>query len=714
MTTSTASHTRQLPTIAVVGCGAAAQEFFLPLLQRYPNHRDAVVLVDHSQQRAKDVARQYGMKHTASHHTELPIDVEAAILATPHHFHAGQACDFLNQGKHVLVEKPLATKSCEVAAMLEASRNHNAILMVNNYRRLFPAYKGVRERLQSGDLGKIKRIVIRDGTKFAWKSASAFYVRDTAARGVFLDRGAHTIDVLCWWLGGEPEVVTAQHDAGKGVEGVMSVQLKWQDAPLDLLFSRFFRLDNDYRIECERGTIHGRLFNFSQFQIERYGKIQHVHLEQPKPHYEYAWQLASNFIEAVNKQARPLFEGKDVGPSIRVIERAYQAASPVSAPWYDQDPNIRHLSDRKFGRVLVTGATGFLGGWIVESFQLAGIPVRAGVRSWNNAVRLARHAIDMADCDVLSRDQLRAAMNDCEAVVHCAVGDQRVTEEGTRNVLAVAQELGIAKIVHLSSVAVYGKVNGILNEQHPRQSFGNPYAQAKIDAEHVVEDFLQLGLSVIALRPSIIYGPFGEAWTVSFVRRLFSGRWGTFGLRGEGYCNLVYVTDVVQAIAQALFAPAEPGFYNVNGDERMTWNDFFCRFNEHLGHAPLRPISTWPIVAKARLLEPVRSAAKFALHRFGSTITRLHAQSALAAKYMGMTESSLKLTPTREQLKLYGIRAEYPIDKARQQLGYAPRVGSEQGLAWCAAWAAQQGLTPSSGPPPGGVRHRPEGPQGWG
>jgi nucleoside-diphosphate-sugar epimerase len=344
-------------------------------------------------------------------------------------------------------------------------------------------------------------------------------------------------------------------------------------------------------------------------------------------------------------------------------------------------------------KVLVTGAGGFLGGWTVESFLLSGVPVRAGIRSWNSAVRLARHSTEMVPCDVLSPEQIDEALDGCDAVVHCAVGNERVTVTGTRNVLAAARRHHLRRVVHLSSVAVYGKSPGVIDETHPRHSRGNRYAQQKIAAEQVAEEYIEQGVPVVMLRPSIIYGPFGEAWTVSFAKRLVSGKWGTMGRRAEGKCNLVYVTDVVQAIYRALHAEDIEGeAFNINGADVITWNEYFTRFNAALGRQPLRPVNTLPIALKAQLLSPVRSAARYALARFGRAVLRLHAKSSSAAKYMKATESLLKLTPTSEQLKLYGVDAEYVIEKAKTKLGYTPRVETAQGLDFCVAWLRQHGL----------------------
>jgi nucleoside-diphosphate-sugar epimerase len=259
--------------------------------------------------------------------------------------------------------------------------------------------------------------------------------------------------------------------------------------------------------------------------------------------------------------------------------------------------------------------------------------------------------------------------------------------------MAMAHEMGLRRVVHLSSVGVYGNAAGRIDEDKARTGRGNAYAKRKIAAELICEQFIARGTPVVVLRPTIIYGPFSYAWTISFAHRLCAGQWGTFGHAGEGKCNLVYVTDVVQSIFQALQSDHAVGqTFNVNGDEIITWNDYFVRFNEALGRPPLPALNPWPIAIKSRLLSPVRVAGRFALARFNGTLMKLHAKSSLAAKYMKVTESSLKLTPTSDQLKLYGLDVEYAIDKARNQLSYLPRVNVSQGLEFGVAWLRQQGL----------------------
>jgi predicted dehydrogenase len=320
-------------------------EFVLPVLCKYPAAARAVVLVDRDIEQAHTVARHFGLKHVCADYTSLPIEVDAAMITTPHKFHAVHSLHFLGQGKHVFVEKPLGMSADEVTAMVDAASARGLILMVNNYRRLFASYQHVRELVQSGRLGELRRITVFDGTQFAWNSASSFYLRDPATRGVFLDRGAHTIDTLCWWLGRTPEVVSARNDAFGGVEAVMDVQLSSRDARIDLKFSRLYRLANSFAIEGDTATVTGRLFDFGQLQLKHPGQTERINVGTPLPHYEYAWQLVENFLRAVQGLEAPHFVARDVAPSISLIERAYRFAKRYESPWYDHDPNIQQLKE---------------------------------------------------------------------------------------------------------------------------------------------------------------------------------------------------------------------------------------------------------------------------------------------------------------------------------------------------------------------------------
>ena len=107
--------------------------------------------------------------------------------------------------------------------------------------------------------------------------------------------------------------------------------------------------------------------------------------------------------------------------------------------------------------ILVTGGGGFIGGRFAEVIYLTGFGrVRVGVRRWAGAARAARFPVDIALCDVLDSPQIAEAMRGVDVVIHCAVGDRRVIEEGTGNVLDAATRAGVSRVLHLSTAEVYG------------------------------------------------------------------------------------------------------------------------------------------------------------------------------------------------------------------------------------------------------------------
>jgi nucleoside-diphosphate-sugar epimerase len=237
--------------------------------------------------------------------------------------------------------------------------------------------------------------------------------------------------------------------------------------------------------------------------------------------------------------------------------------------------------------VLVTGAGGFIGGRVVEVLHASGqVQVRAGVRRWSTAARIGRLPVDIVACDLLDAAQVDAAMTGASAVVHCAVGGHEATVQGTRNVLDAALRHGVRRVVHLSTIDVYGGADGVVTEDSALVATGAAYGDAKIEAEQACMEYGRQGGSVVILRPTIVYGPFSESWTVEFARRMTGGRWLLPEADCLGRCNLVYVDDLVQAVVLGLDAAGVDGqAFNINGPDDVTWHEYFHGMNQSLGPA---------------------------------------------------------------------------------------------------------------------------------
>lgn len=347
--------------------------------------------------------------------------------------------------------------------------------------------------------------------------------------------------------------------------------------------------------------------------------------------------------------------------------------------------------------MLVTGAGGFIGGRVTEILHARGVDVRAGLRRWSAGARVGRLPVDLVACDVMRPEQLASAMEGVEAVVHCAVGDHDVTVTGTRNVLEAAIASGVRRVVFLSTIDVYGFDRGVMEETRVLRATGRAYGDSKLEAEAVCREYLSRGLEVVILRPTIVYGPFSQAWVVEFAERMLAGAWTLPAEDCGGVCNLVYVDDLVEAVIGALHSSTAVGeAFNINGAESPTWQDYFTALNGALRSQPLAPVARGRSHVRANLMMPVRRSAKFALRRFGGPIRYLHQRFTPARRMMKWAEERIRQTPTTAEFRLYSYSATFPTGKAERLLGYRPSVTMARGIERSVAWMRHEGIAPAS------------------
>lgn len=305
--------------------------------------------------------------------------------------------------------------------------------------------------------------------------------------------------------------------------------------------------------------------------------------------------------------------------------------------------------------VLVIGGGGFIGSRFAEVMFLTRFAhVRVGVRNWAGAARVARFPVDIVLCDVLDGQQVDAAMQGVDSVIHCAVGDRRVIVDGTRNVLEAAARAGVSRVIHLSTAEVYGpSVHGRVDETWPCVPGGSEYADAKIEAERLVWEESACGLPVTVFRPAIVYGPWSEQWTVALAQRLQSGRWGRYAGYGDGTCNLVYIDDLVTAALLSIDAESAVGqAFNVCGPDLLTWNDYFERFNAAMALPPLAARSAPRAKTTSMVIGAVRSVAQVGLEGYGDALQRVYERGGWVAAVMKGTKRWLNANPsTREDRK---------------------------------------------------------------
>lgn len=241
-------------------------------------------------------------------------------------------------------------------------------------------------------------------------------------------------------------------------------------------------------------------------------------------------------------------------------------------------------------RIAVTGATGFLGRYIVKSLLKRGARVVAVVRNPDRVPQLKDAGAELRSADLCDTDSMARAFQGCDAVVSNAAlfkisnrdwkthFDTNIT--GTQNVMRAVHQAGIRRVVHVSSCAIYkSRVGARTDETAPQHELNDKargltiYSVSKAVSEQKAWGLAkELGLQLTCVRPSAIYGAYDPNTTQIF-KRIW--RWPVSVSVPGAKLPLVYAGDVAEAVASALENERSIGqSYNTAGDQ-STLHDFY-------------------------------------------------------------------------------------------------------------------------------------------
>jgi len=380
-------------------------------------------------------------------------------------------------------------------------------------------------------------------------------------------------------------------------------------------------------------------------------------------------------------------------------------------------------------QVLVTGGTGFIGGRLVEKLVLeCEAQVRVLVRSFTTTSRIARFPLEMIQGDVADTEAVRRAADGCEVIFHCVYGNKGTARQrraatvgGTEAVAKAALATGASRMVHVSTISVYGRTpDGDLDETAPRRRSGDFYADTKLKAERLVFNYYRkYGLPVVVIQPTIVYGPFAAVWTVEPLQQLRTGRIVLVN-GGDGLCNAVYVDDVVQAMILAATQQNVVGkAFLVSGEAPVTWRDFYCAYERMLGVSGTVSMSAAEAKAYAREQRKARSILNQALNilreepavrervlrspevatlvKFVQSLLPEQTWQSLKRRIMGRGGTGQPPVATEGEKPIhsldsslvwfYGSKTRVRIDKAKRILGYQPAFDLESGVRLTEQWA---------------------------
>jgi nucleoside-diphosphate-sugar epimerase len=329
---------------------------------------------------------------------------------------------------------------------------------------------------------------------------------------------------------------------------------------------------------------------------------------------------------------------------------------------------------------LVTGATGFIGGRLAERLAAEGYQVRCLARSTSDTSRLDRLDVEIATGDLTRPDTVAAAAQGCSYVFHCGalVSDwataaeiARINVGGTKNLLDASVDTSVERFIHFSTTDVYGYPGGAnVDETYAGTRFRNWYSETKREAEAEVRRVQQAGaLDTVILRPATVYGP-GSVDVVGGIARAI--RDGNMLLvdRGRAIAGLVYVDNLIDAALLALRHDAAPGHaFNASDGLDITWKEFTDGLAAGLGSSEVRwSLPYWMANGIGFSLEHGYRALR--------KTTRLQTRPLLS----------------RQAVHVLGTNQDFSNRKARELLGWEPRVDYAAGLEATLDWLKSEHL----------------------
>jgi predicted dehydrogenase len=327
----------EAPVIALIGCGAITEALHLPALARHPEMMAKAICVDPNLARAKAMATKFGAARAVERYQDVMPDVDGAIVAVPPKLHYPVAMDLLSANLHVLCEKPLTETAEHARGLIAKAERMGVALCVNNYRRLYPSSIRVRDLIAAGELGSVRRLEFFWGELFDWPAASGAYFGPAAGRGVLADKGAHVLDLVCWWLGGKPEIISYEDDSMGGTEAVAALHFRMKECEGVVRLSWLSKYANTFEVQGDRATASGRLFDWNTVDLKRTsGRREKIRLPSPaKVPQDLGKVLLDNFLDVVRGRELPVVTGSDVLPSIELLDDCYARRKRMAMPWYD-------------------------------------------------------------------------------------------------------------------------------------------------------------------------------------------------------------------------------------------------------------------------------------------------------------------------------------------------------------------------------------------
>lgn len=267
-------------------------------------------------------------------------DIDAVVVALPNFLHAEVSLHALNMGKHVLVEKPMATSFKKAFEMVKTAREKGKVLMTDHSQRFFPHHQKAKEIIDSGLIGEIRLVKTMFGHSGPenWSSnVSWFFRKDSAMFGALGDLGVHKVDLIRYLTGLEITECMAMIgtlEKRSDVEDIASAILKLSNGAFATLDANWITKgleENYFVIYGERGTVKIGQTDASKIDIYLSKPVTFHGQIALKPMFtneDPYWKIPiiDHFAKVCLGLEEPLIRPEDGMIAVKVIEKIFESS----------------------------------------------------------------------------------------------------------------------------------------------------------------------------------------------------------------------------------------------------------------------------------------------------------------------------------------------------------------------------------------------------
>ena len=325
--------------LGILGCGGMGRSHALS----FKNQAQRMVVtaaVDIAEERRRMAAEALPEAKVVADYHDIFDDVDAVLIALPHHLHHMAALDCLAAGKHVLLEKPMANTEQECLDIIAAKERGNGVLMVAYCMRFDPMVRRLKELLDAKAYGECFQMSLWTEQHTEYPPESWASRADKLGGGQLFSHGCHYIDLLLWFLGKPVRGIHLGTNLGTPwmeKEGTSNVTIAFEGGVMGYHFgtwgARGSRLKYSFHAHCTGGMLE---LAYSEGKLIAHTKAEeHVDTSQATHETEKVLMERApmkhteaeliHFLDCIETGREPLTNARDSLQGLRVIWRLYEA-----------------------------------------------------------------------------------------------------------------------------------------------------------------------------------------------------------------------------------------------------------------------------------------------------------------------------------------------------------------------------------------------------